>query len=80
MKFGAPWCGPCRMVDKVLDQVKEEYPEVDITKVDVDENPELAKYNQISSIPVIVIYDEHGAVVERFTGLISADRIIDILV
>ncbi|WP_029150254.1 thioredoxin [Microbacterium indicum] len=55
--FWAVWCGPCRMVSPVLDQIQEENPEkIKIVKVNVDENPELAMKYQITSIPAMKLF------------------------
>ena len=52
--FWAEWCGPCRMVSPILDQIATEHADkLDIVKLNVDENPELAMKYQITSIPAI---------------------------
>ncbi|MFB7249522.1 MULTISPECIES: thioredoxin [unclassified Microbacterium] len=55
--FWAEWCGPCRMVAPVLDQIQSEHPEkITILKLNVDENPELAMKYQITSIPAMKVF------------------------
>jgi thioredoxin 1 len=55
--FWAEWCGPCRMVAPVLDQIQSENPEkITILKLNVDENPELAMKYQITSIPAMKVF------------------------
>ena len=53
--FFATWCGPCRMVSPIVDEIAEEHPEYLVAKVDVDQNPELAAQYQIMSIPTLVV-------------------------
>jgi thioredoxin 1 len=54
--FSAPWCGPCKALGPVMEEISEEYAgRVSVVKVDVDDNPELAEAYQISSIPVVKI-------------------------
>ena len=55
--FWAPWCGPCRMVSPVLDEIQSENPDkITILKLNVDENPELAMKYQITSIPAMKVF------------------------
>ena len=55
--FWAEWCGPCRMVSPVLDQIQAENPEkITILKLNVDENPDLAMKYQITSIPAMKVF------------------------
>jgi thioredoxin 1 len=57
--FWAPWCGPCRMVGPVIDQIAEEHAEkVSIGKVNVDENPGTASKYGIMSIPTIILFKD----------------------
>ena len=53
--FFATWCGPCRMVSPIVDEIAEEHPEYVDAKVDVDQNPELAAQLQVMSIPTLVV-------------------------
>lgn len=66
--FWAEWCGPCRAVSPILDQIASEHAEkIDIVKVNVDENPELAMKYQITSIPAMKVYQK-GEVVKTVIG------------
>lgn len=66
--FWAEWCGPCRAVSPILDQIASEHSEkIDIVKVNVDENPQLAMKYQITSIPAMKVY-QGGEVVKTVIG------------
>ncbi|MGW9585614.1 thioredoxin [Microbacterium sp. NPDC055455] len=57
--FWAEWCGPCRMVSPVLDQIQSEHPgKITILKLNVDENPDLAMKYQITSIPAMKVFNK----------------------
>ncbi len=73
--FWAEWCGPCRMVAPVLDEVAEEMNgQVRIAKVNVDENRELAFKYQVSSIPTLILFKD-GEVADRVLGAMPKNAI-----
>ena len=66
--FWAPWCPPCRAVGPVLDEFAQHYGEkIDVVKLNVDENPELARLYQVTSIPAFRVFD-NGEIVDGFLG------------
>ena len=65
--FFADWCGPCKMLGPVLEQLDSEYPEIEFVKVNIDENMELAERYQIMSIPTVYIFKD-GEVVNKMNG------------
>lgn len=65
--FRAERCGPCRMLGPIIEQLSEEYKDVKVAKINVDQNQELAGAFQVSSIPV-VYFVKNGQVVERIVG------------
>lgn len=66
--FWAPWCGPCRMVGPVLEEIAREKGEkVKLTKVNIDENPGLGANYNVMSIPTMIIF-KNGQLVEQFVG------------
>lgn len=70
--FWAPWCGPCRMVGPVIEQLAEEYVNsVNVGKVDVDEQGALAMQFGVMSIPTVVLF-ENGKEVDRRIGAMPA--------
>ncbi len=56
--FWAQWCGPCKMMASVLDEIEAEHPEITVAKVDVDENPEISSQYQIMSIPTLIAFKD----------------------
>lgn len=69
-KYGAPWCGPCRALDRTLAQITE----VDVIKYNVDEYEDLAIEKKIRNVPVLIFYNGDEEV-ERLIGAVSLDTI-----
>ena len=67
LDFWAPWCGPCRMVGPLLDEIAAERPDVKVCKVNVDEEVVLASEYKIFSIPTILVI-KNGEVVNKSVG------------
>ncbi len=65
--FWAPWCGPCRMVLPLVEEIAEERDDIKVVKINVDEEPELASQFQIMSIPTLMVVKE-GEVVSKTMG------------
>jgi len=65
--FWAPWCGPCRMLGPVLEQLAAELPDVTIVKLNTDEEPEIASAYAIRSIPAVKLF-KNGVVADEFVG------------
>jgi len=77
--FWAPWCGPCRALGPVIDELNEEYHgKISILKMNVDENPSTPGKYAIRAIPTIILF-KNGQVVEQVTGAVSKSSIKDIL-
>ena len=76
--FWAPWCGPCRMVVPIIDEIAAEHPEYKIVKVNVDEEVELASRFGVASIPTLVVM-QNGMEVERSVGARPKNQILDML-
>lgn len=73
--FNAKWCGPCRMLRPILDEVSEELDDVKIVSINVDDCSDLAREYGIMSIPCLILI-KNGDEVKRNIGLISRDEII----
>ncbi len=67
LDFWAPWCGPCRMVSPIVDEIAQEETAVKVGKINVDENPELAQKFGVMSIPTLVVIKD-GKVAQRAVG------------
>lgn len=74
--FYADWCGPCKMMSPVIDQMAEENGDVKFGKINVDENPDLAERYNIMSIPTIMVF-KAGNPVKTFIGVTPKDQILD---
>jgi thioredoxin 1 len=74
--FGAVWCGPCKMLDPIVDQLAKEWDgKVKVVKLDVDNNPELAMRYQVMGVPTLMMFVK-GEPLERVTGYQPKDRVI----
>ena len=78
LDFWAAWCGPCRMVLPIVDEIAEEHPEIKVGKVNVDEQQELAAQFQVMSIPSLFVVKD-GKVVNQAMGAMPKDRILEML-
>ncbi len=78
LDFWAPWCGPCRMVGPVLEQISNERSDVKVVKVNIDEELELAREYGIMSIPTIMVVKE-GKVVNQSLGAKPKNQILSML-
>lgn len=76
--FWATWCGPCRMLAPVLEEVAGERQDITVCKVDVDEERELALEYGISSIPTLLVFKD-GKVVKKSIGVISKEEMLALL-
>ena len=78
LDFYADWCGPCRMVGPIVEQIADERDDIIVGKVNVDENPELASQFGVMSIPTLLVVKD-GQVVNRSVGVKSKSAILDML-
>ena len=78
LDFYADWCGPCRMVSPLIDEIAEERDDVLVGKIDVDREPELASRFGVYSIPTLVVL-KGGNIVSRASGARPKAQILDML-
>lgn len=75
--FWAPWCGPCKMITPIIEEIAQELAgKVIVAQVNVDDCPAIAAEHRISAIPTIMIF-RNGALVDRTTGLASKAALLE---
>ena len=70
-QFSAAWCGPCKMLTAIMEQVKAQG--IPVEKIDVDTNPDMSTKFGIRSVPTVILVDNSGNEVKRTTGVQTAD-------
>lgn len=78
LDFWAPWCGPCKMVGPIVEQIAEENESLTVGKVNVDEEMELAAQFGIASIPTLIVM-EHGQITAKTVGFSPKSELENIL-
>lgn len=78
LDFWAAWCGPCRMVSPIVDEIAAERSDIAVGKVNVDEQSDLAERFGITSIPTLVVI-KNGKIVNRVVGAMPKAKIIEML-
>ena len=78
MDFWAPWCGPCRMVVPLVEEIAEERSDIKVVKINVDEEQELAMQFCVMSIPTLVVM-KNGKIVNQVTGARPKAQILAML-
>ena len=76
--FFANWCGPCKMLSPIVDEVAEEVSNVKVCKVNIDEARDLASKYDIMSIPTLLVF-KNGNLVNTSLGLVSKQKILDLI-
>ena len=76
--FWAGWCGPCRMVGPIIDEIAAEHPEYKVVKINIDEEPELASHYRVVSIPTLLVMKD-GQVVQQSVGARPKNQILAML-
>ena len=78
LDFFASWCGPCRMVGPILDEIAAEREDIKVCKIDVDAQPELATEYGIMSIPTLMVF-ENGKKINQGMGAMPKNQILELL-
>jgi len=76
--FWAPWCGPCRMLSPIIDDIAKEHPEIKVCKINVDEQSDLASQFRIISVPTLFVI-KNGEIVNQSSGLVTKAKILEML-
>lgn len=78
LDFYADWCVPCKMVAPILAEIAEEYPEITVGKINVDESMELAVEFKVTSIPLLVVMKD-GEIINKALGAMPKEEIVALL-
>lgn len=78
LDFWASWCGPCRMVSPIVDEIADENPQITVGKINVDEQPELAASFSIMSIPALFVIKQ-GKIANQIIGYRPKEEILNML-
>ncbi len=78
LDFFASWCGPCKSISPIIDEISNEYSQFKVCKANIDEEPELASKYNIMSVPTLLVIKD-GKVVNQSIGLRSKNEIISML-
>ena len=78
LDFWAPWCGPCRMVLPIVEEIAAEHPEYKVAKINVDEEAELASRYGVVSIPTLLVI-KNGQIVNQSVGARPKNQILEML-
>lgn len=76
--FFATWCGPCKMLSPIIDEVENEMSDIEFIKIDVDKEEELARKFGVMSIPTVIIFKD-GEIKSQNVGFMSKDEIIEMI-
>jgi thioredoxin 1 len=76
--FWAVWCGPCKMLSPVVDEIADEHPEIKVCKVNVDDEAELSVKYGIQAIPTLMVF-ENGELKNRSVGVIPKEDILKLI-
>ena len=78
LDFWATWCGPCMMIAPILHEIAEENPDIKVSKINVDENPQLVAQFGIISIPTLIVIND-GKAVNKSEGFIQKEQILALM-
>lgn len=76
--FWAPWCGPCKMLSPIVDEIAETTTDFKVGKVNVDEQTDIAREFSIAAIPTLLVF-RNGKVINKSVGLLTKDEVLDLL-
>lgn len=76
--FWASWCGPCKMLSPVIEEIAEERSDIKVGKVNIDEHPELAQKYRVMSIPTVLVL-KNGEEVNKSVGVVPKKALLDLI-
>lgn len=76
--FWASWCGPCKMLSPIVDEIAETATDFKVGKVNVDEQIDIAREFSIAAIPTLLVF-QNGKVINKSVGLLTKDEVLDLL-
>ncbi len=76
--FWAAWCGPCKMLSPIVDEIAESATDFKVAKINIDEQMELASQFRVSSIPTVVVF-KNGQEVNRSVGLVPKEQLLNLV-
>lgn len=74
--FYAQWCAPCKVITPILEEIKKEFPNVQIDKIDIEENDEVAEYYNIRNIPTLLFFKD-DVQVDKIVGAVKKEKIVE---
>ena len=77
LDFYAPWCGQCRKLMPIIDEIAKEYPNIKIEKINSEDNMELAQKYNVSGLPCILFIKDEEETVDRINGMTTKSKIVD---
>ena len=78
LDFWAPWCGPCRMLTPVVEEVAAERPDIKVCKINVDEAQDIAEKYGVMSLPILIFFKD-GEPIDESIGLVSKEQLLSLL-
>ena len=75
-KFFGTWCNPCKALNPIFDELKQEYPDIEFRNLDVDENHAYAVKNKIRSVPNVIFKSDNGEELDRIIGLSKKEEYV----
>jgi thioredoxin 1 len=76
LDFWAPWCGPCKSLSPILDEISEDYENIKVVKINVDDNDKIANKFNLKSIPTMIMFKNNKMISQR-VGMINKSGILD---
>lgn len=76
--FWASWCGPCKMLSPIVDEIAKTATDFKVGKVNVDEQMDIAREFSIAAIPTLLVF-QNGKVINKSVGLLTKDEVLDLL-